>query len=157
MRGCPVTVAAAQMAGFLSTTLGTGEAAALSAACLRGVVITALPAASVAAGPSAALSPEAAALGPGVEPCVPPVGLTIRADAEVPAVLARLSEEPIEAALMAEEDGGVAGAGPFVEEVPAVPDEDEGWATVPAELPEEEEQAAAPADSDEEELANESV
>ena len=57
LRACPVTVAAAQMADcFLSTVMGRGEAAALSAACLGGVVTTALSAASVAAGPSAALS-----------------------------------------------------------------------------------------------------
>lgn len=162
MRACPVTVAAAHMAGcFLSTVLGTGEAtalsAALSAACLSGLVTNTLPAASVAADPSAALSSEAAALGPLVEPCAPRVGLTFGADADVPPVLARLLEEPLEAALMEEEEGGVAVAGLPVDEVPAVPDEEEGWAPVPAGLPEEEERAAAPAEPDEEELANVSV
>ncbi len=162
LRACPVTVAAVQMADcFLSTVLGRGEAtalsAALSAACLSGLVTTALPAASVAAGLSAALSSEAAPLRPGVEPCAPPVGLTFRADAELPAVLARLFGEPLEAVFVEEEEGGVAGAGPSVEEVPAVPDDEEGWATVSARLPEEEERAAAPADPDEEEPANVSV
>ncbi len=152
-----MTVAAAQMADFLSTVLGTGEAADKAAASLGGVVTTALPAASVVAGPSAALSSEAAALGPGVEPCAPPVGLTFRADAKLPAVLARLFEEPLEPVFVEEEEGGVVVAGLPVDEVPAVPDEEEGRAAVPAGLPEEEERAAAPADPDEEELANVSV
>jgi len=160
LRACPVTVAAAQMAVFLSTVLGTGEAVALSAACLDGVVTTALPAASVAAGPSAALSSETAALGAGGEPSAPPAGLTSRADAELPAVLARLLEEPLEAVFVEEEEGGVAEAGLSVEEVPALPDEEEERAAVPAGLlegGEEEERAAVPADPDGEELAAVSV
>ena len=137
------------MAGLLSTVLGTGDAADKAAACLGGVVITALQAASVAAGPSAALPSEAAALGPGVEPCAPPVGLKFRADAEVLAVLARLFEEPLEAIFMEEEEGGVLVARLAVDEVPAVPDEEEGRAAVPAGLLEEEEElAAALADPD---------
>ncbi len=166
LRACPVTVAAAQMADcFLSTVLGRGEAAvlsavlsaALSAACLSEVVISALPAAPAAAGPSAALSSEVAALRPGLEPCDPPVGLTFRADAGLPAVLTRLFEEAPEAAFMEEEEEGAVVAGLPVAEVPAVPDEEEGWVTVSAGLPEEEKPAAAPADPDEKELANVSV
>lgn len=69
-------------------------------------------------------------------------------------MLARLFDEPLEAVFVEEEEGGVAGAGPSVEEEP---NEEEGWATVPAGLPEEEERAAAPADPDEEELGDVSV
>ena len=158
-----MTVAAAQMAVFLLTTLGTEEAAALSAAlsaaCLCGVVATALPAASVAAGPSVALLSETAALGAAVEPCAPPAGLTLRADVQLPAVLARLFEEPLEAVFTKEEEGGAAGAGLSVEEVPAVPEEEEGRAALPTGFLEEEEEegAAAPAGPDEEELTTVSM
>lgn len=157
-----MTVAAAQIADcFLSKVLGRGEAtalsAALSAACLSGLVTAALPAASVATGPPATLSSEAAAIGPGVEPCALPVGLTFRADAELPAMLARLFEEPLEAVFVEEKEGGVVVAGLSVDEVPAVPDEEEGGVTLPAGLTEEEERAAAPADPDEEEPADVSV